>query len=1007
VSLPEDRLIADARFVHGLARALLRDRELAADVAQSALVAALQQKAAPRDWRNWLAAVTRRLASAAQRGQHERREREAHAAAARTTDREARAAAELRLHRQLCDAVLALPEPYRTTVTLRFLDGLPPRAIARQLQRDAALVRQHLHRGLALLRQQLDAEFGDRDGWRAAFAACGLGLGGAATLTLLPVLAMKKLAVAAIVVLATGAWWLADSGPMPRSASTTGGNTVAAASADAAAAARPEPAATEATPLARTTVAFVVRVVDEDDRPQSGVTVRCWHEQGDAVVVTTGRDGTVEFAPDEGQGVLRVEGGARPPLLRQVTKLVGEERVVLPRGMAVSGVLTIDGAPAPAGLELHLASYGNADSFPLPERAAQWLLLNSWRYGAIATTDARGAFAFHGLPADWRGGLDLPQSLWVMVADVAAMNTDSPNSLRLEAPREGLVVAATRMETVSGRVVWDDTGEPIAEAGMNCGAVFENGEVSSMFGHAADRSGRFAVGFFPSHSNSIARWLDPEKRSPIVRCTFAVIAPGAAQTKLVEVGREQIRSRAEVLIRVPRAAVSHFLAVDDQQRPIAGARVRTSTPGISAPTGADGRGTFAGPRNDLLIGAPGYAVIRGVPSTAAAGTAADPLTFVLGKDNALQVHLRTPAGAPVTDVSVMFRSKGPLFLGRSMQSELDREFGSTQAWGSVNFDTAPDGTQRITSAAQNAEPDRRGDIVLHSLEPGVPCTVVALDYLATTVATAEFVTPARGVALSLDLVVAAAPRRIVARVMTRDGAPLADAKVKITAGDGQFTGNTQRDGRFEFTNSYTDVPVRLTVSHPGYAAQQSGELARARDGEVNEFRLVRGNTVRVTVRDAANAIVPVHIAIDMAEPLTDTWQTLAPGDYAFADLPPGDVVFACTIGGERFELRHDTSKPEAVLHVPTPGRIAIPRPEGLPDPKTGACAVWITCLDAARAPVQASFTAGEESLLLLPGRYRVQLVWTPSNGSAPIDSAALPSAEFAVRAGESVRVALR
>jgi hypothetical protein len=69
--------------------------------------------------------------------------------------------------------------------------------------------------------------------------------------------------------------------------------------------------------------------------------------------------------------------------------------------------------------------------------------------------------------------------------------------------------------------------------------------------------------------------------------------------------------------------------------------------------------------------------------------------------------------------------------------------------------------------------------------------------------------------------------------------------------------------------------------------------------------------------------------------------------------------------------------------------------------------VLITCLDAARAPVQASFTEGDESVLLLPGRYRVQLVWTPRNGSAPVDSATLPSAEVAVRAGETARVALR
>jgi hypothetical protein len=39
----------------------------------------------------------------------------------------------------------------------------------------AATVRQHVHRGLALLRQQLDAEFGGREQWRGAFATLALG----------------------------------------------------------------------------------------------------------------------------------------------------------------------------------------------------------------------------------------------------------------------------------------------------------------------------------------------------------------------------------------------------------------------------------------------------------------------------------------------------------------------------------------------------------------------------------------------------------------------------------------------------------------------------------------------------------------------------------------------------------------------------------------------------------------------------------------------------------------
>jgi hypothetical protein len=48
-----------------------------------------------------------------------------------------------------------------------------------------------------------------------------------------------------------------------------------------------------------------------------------------------------------------------------------------------------------------------------------------------------------------------------------------------------------------------------------------------------------------------------------------------------------------------------------------------------------------------------------------------------------------------------------------------------------------------------------------------------------------------------------------------------------------------------------------------------------------------------------------------------------------------------------------------------------------------------------------------EPLLLLPGRYRVQLVLVSNDDSTSVDGRVLPSAEFAVRAGETARVVLR
>lgn len=66
----------------------------------------------------------------------------------------------------MANAVLALAEPYRTTVLLRFWEGLSPAAIAKQQGVPTETVRTRLKRGLMQLRARLDDEHGgDRKAW--------------------------------------------------------------------------------------------------------------------------------------------------------------------------------------------------------------------------------------------------------------------------------------------------------------------------------------------------------------------------------------------------------------------------------------------------------------------------------------------------------------------------------------------------------------------------------------------------------------------------------------------------------------------------------------------------------------------------------------------------------------------------------------------------------------------------------------------------------------------------
>jgi RNA polymerase sigma factor (sigma-70 family) len=225
---PNDRdLLANLAWVQRVARQLAGDHDAGSDLAQHA--AAHWHERAPR-WarsgpglRGWFARALQSLAVDTARRDRARKRREQALAAMRasaTPTHEDPAAIVQRLERQqrVAAAVAALDEPYRTTILLRYLDELDTNEVARRTAVPAATVRKRLERGLGLLRQRLDAEFGgERSGWALALLPPAaraelLAAMAAAPAPWLTVHAGMCLAVAALVLtLAVGAWlWQAS-----------------------------------------------------------------------------------------------------------------------------------------------------------------------------------------------------------------------------------------------------------------------------------------------------------------------------------------------------------------------------------------------------------------------------------------------------------------------------------------------------------------------------------------------------------------------------------------------------------------------------------------------------------------------------------------------------------------------------------------------------------------------------------------------------------------------------
>ncbi len=160
-------LLANRFWVRALARRLLSDDAGADDLVQRVWLAAMRRPPTERrTLRGWLSVVTRRTARDMVREDRRRRAREEAVARPEGTPSSARLAAEADTQRRLIESVLALPEPYREVVLMRYFDDLAPRDIAARLDVPGGTVRSRLARGLQMVRSDLEAQRGDL--WRAA-----------------------------------------------------------------------------------------------------------------------------------------------------------------------------------------------------------------------------------------------------------------------------------------------------------------------------------------------------------------------------------------------------------------------------------------------------------------------------------------------------------------------------------------------------------------------------------------------------------------------------------------------------------------------------------------------------------------------------------------------------------------------------------------------------------------------------------------------------------------------
>lgn len=922
-------LLEEAAKVRALARHLLRDRDAAEDLAQDVALAAVESGPVPGAPKRmaWLAGVTRRLAARALRDRSRRQRREREAVDRRgggdTHDIEAR----LKAQRAVAKAVLELPEPYRTAVVRRYFDGWSPRRIARAEGLGDGAVRQRLHRGLSMLRARLAADLGAEHGeWRKALVlVAGLRTKvvlGAAVWSTGMVMSKVKLAAGILIVAGAAAWGLTRSRvttdlPVEQVGTTAASERESSLGSDTANLAREPVHRTSASALAQ------IEVVDPRGVSIAGARVRAW--RGTEVLETVVTDAT---------GVAQLDGGGTLDGL--VVKVSGRParvvrdslqfpmRLVLDDGTVLGGSVLVDGRVAPAGIEFHatVAEF-DRELAGVPEALRDALADDR---EAKARTDALGGFRIDGLPKDWSGELSVDPGLWFSAEFgwPCGPGGAGPDAVALTEARADLIVPLFRVPMLQGRVIDESTGAPIACTGMEVQATFSDDSATPGIGIRTDRDGRFKMALESQSRKQSDAWRRGAAAKLRVRwCAVEIWAPDLPVFRVERSGGEIAEDGDLGTLVMPHAETREVLVLDGVGRPVTRAVVM-HTKRMGARTDEEGRTVLVDhvDREPLSVGAEGFGVHRVEPRVWTAGTHADPWVVVIDRRGRLVVGLAGDATAdPEVLQSLRMRvaSRGPLFepgghLWTQVHSALN------PAWQSGGGSPAK---AELLLTLQDVR------TVFEGLARGVEVEISVTDALLHVVARSAVRTPRDDRDVEVGIDVPGEAWYLTGTVAAPDGAAVEGASVQahlasLTSGS---EATTDKNGVFRIGPVLGSLaePLQLTAQHPGFARTAievpPGERLPCR------ITLQRGREVVVDVVDErghSQDVKSVGVDGEGAASLS-----VAPGRFAFRDLPGGSVTFRTWVGGTEHSLEHDTSIPTARLIVPPIGHLTIRVPDEL------------------------------------------------------------------------------
>jgi RNA polymerase sigma-70 factor (ECF subfamily) len=433
-----EELLAHSGWLRGLAAALVGNAAAADDLVQETWLRALRHPPrADRPVRPWLARLARNLARSQARSRRARAAHEQGLAEPPPERASDEVVEEIEAQALVVQALLALDEPLRTALALRYYRGLDSPEIARLTGSAPSTVRWRIQRGLDELRSRLDRKFhGERGAWIALLAPLGRRATEPLTASTVVVsgwqLAQRGAVAALVLVLAGWLGWsvwlrpprpsgspaIGEAHPTPVAAPVADHDAASVRDADSGertAVIEGERRETPPPSAAPASAQVELRCIDPFGRPLAGV--QLLEQDSQRVSGASGGDGLARCtvpAPDGERAwwawLVAAKPGHAARLLRAVLHAgtstnLGE--IVLEEGGAAAGRV-LD----PAGRPIAGARVG-AMEIPSQPSSRRWHLRGPSRWSThplAAMTDGAGRFRLEGLPPG-------PLQVWAKASD--------------------------------------------------------------------------------------------------------------------------------------------------------------------------------------------------------------------------------------------------------------------------------------------------------------------------------------------------------------------------------------------------------------------------------------------------------------------------------------------------------------------------------------------------------------------------------------------------------------